>query len=149
MNTNRNTKYKSTSFRILATGLGTYLQLVILLISLIVFQIYKPTELVKKGRLFLKLIGCVIGLLFFISSGVSLNDSLSVDLEDSKDFLLLTAYIGIIVILGWILPGVFISSYQSLKRYFNKLIAVTLNYLIALSTVIVYVKKNRVDNFEP
>ena len=144
-----NTKYKSTSFRILATGLGTYLQLVILLISLIVFQIYKPTELVKKGRLFLKLIGCVIGLLFFISSGVSLNDSLSVDLEDSKDFLLLTAYIGIIVILGWILPGVFISSYQSLKRYFNKLIAVTLNYLIALSTVIVYVKKNRVDNFEP
>lgn len=146
---NTNTKYKSTSFRILATGLGTYLQLVILLISLIVFQIYKPTELVKKGRLFLKLIGCVIGLLFFISSGVSLNDSLSVDLEDSKDFLLLTAYIGIIVILGWILPGVFISSYQSLKRYFNKLIAVTLNYLIALSTVIVYVKKNRVDNFEP
>ena len=146
---NKNTKYKSTSFRILATGLGTYLQLVILLISLIVFQIYKPTELVKKGRLFLKLIGCVIGLLFFISSGVSLNDSLSVDLEDSKDFLLLTAYIGIIVILGWILPGVFISSYQSLKRYFNKLIAVTLNYLIALSTVIVYVKKNRVDNFEP
>ena len=107
------------------------------------------TELAKKGRLFLKLIGCVIGLLFFISSGVSLNDSLSVDLEDSKDFLLLTAYIGIIVILGWILPGVFISSYQSLKRYFNKLIAVTLNYLIALSTVIVYVKKNRVDNFEP
>ena len=146
---NTNTKYKSTSFRILATGLGTYLQLVILLISLIVFQIYKPTELVKKGRLFLKLIGCVIGLLFFISSGVSLNDSLSVDFEDSKDFLLLTAYIGIIVILGWILPGVFISSYQSLKRYFNKLIAVTLNYLIALSTVIVYVKKNRVDNFEP
>lgn len=146
---NTNTKYKSTSFRILATGLGTYLQLVILLISLIVFQIYKPTELAKKGRLFLKLIGCVIGLLFFISSGVSLNDSLSVDLEDSKDFLLLTAYIGIIVILGWILPGVFISSYQSLKRYFNKLIAVTLNYLIALSTVIVYVKKNRVDNFEP
>lgn len=146
---NTNTKYKSTSFRILATGLGTYLQLVILLISLIVFQIYKPTELVKKGRLFLKLIGCVIGLLFFISSGVSLNDSLSVDLEDSKDFLLLTAYIGIIVILGWILPGVFISSYQSLKRYFNKLIAVTLNYLIALATVIVYVKKNRVDNFEP
>lgn len=146
---NTNTKSKSTSFRILATGLGTYLQLVILLISLIVFQIYKPTELVKKGRLFLKLIGCVIGLLFFISSGVSLNDSLSVDLEDSKDFLLLTAYIGIIVILGWILPGVFISSYQSLKRYFNKLIAVTLNYLIALSTVIVYVKKNRVDNFEP
>ena len=146
---NTNTKYKSTSFRILATGLGTYLQLVILLISLIVFQIYKPTELVKKGRLFLKLIGCVIGLLFFISSGVSLNDSLSVDLEDSKDFLLLTAYIGIIVIFGWILPGVFISSYQSLKRYFNKLIAVTLNYLIALSTVIVYVKKNRVDNFEP
>lgn len=146
---NTNTKYKSTSFRILATGLGTYLQLVILLISLIVFQIYKPTELVKKGRLFLKLIGCVIGLLFFISSGVSLNDSLSVDLEDSKNFLLLTAYIGIIVILGWILPGVFISSYQSLKRYFNKLIAVTLNYLIALSTVIVYVKKNRVDNFEP
>ena len=143
---NTNTKYKSTSFRILATGLGTYLQLVILLISLIVFQIYKPTELVKKGRLFLKLIGCVIGLLFFISSGVSLNDSLSVDLEDSKDFLLLTAYIGIIVILGWILPGVFISSYQSLKRYFNKLIAVTLNYLIALATVIVYVKKNRVDN---
>ena len=102
---NTNTKYKSTSFRILATGLGTYLQLVILLISLIVFQIYKPTELAKKGRLFLKLIGCVIGLLFFISSGVSLNDSLSVDLEDSKDFLLLTAYIGIIVILGWILPG--------------------------------------------
>lgn len=146
---NTNTKYKSTSFRILATGLGTYLQLVILLISLIVFQIYKPTELVKKGRLFLKLIGCVIGLLFFISSGVSLNDSLSVDLEDSKDFLLLTAYIGIIVILGWILPGVFISSYQSLKRYFKKLIVVTLNYLIALSTVIVYVKKNRVDNFEP
>ena len=140
---------KSISFRILAIGLGTYLQLVIFLISLIVFQIYKPTELVKKGRLFLKLIGCVIGLLFFISSGVSLNDSLSVDLEDSKDFLLLTAYIGIIVILGWILPGVFISSYQSLKRYFNKLIAVTLNYLIALSTVIVYVKKNRVDNFEP
>ena len=144
-----NTNTKSISFRILATGLGTYLQLVILLISLIVFQIYKPTELVKKGRLFLKLIGCVIGLLFFISSGVSLNDSLSVDLEDSKDFLLLTAYIGIIVILGWILPGVFISSYQSLKRYFKKLIAVTLNYLIALSTVIVYVKKNRVDNFEP
>ena len=143
---NTNTKYKSTSFRILATGLGTYLQLVILLISLIVFQIYMPTELVKKGTLFLKLIGCVIGLLFFISSGVSLNDSLSVDLEDSKDFLLLTAYIGIIVILGWILPGVFISSYQSLKRYFNKLIAVTLNYLIALATVIVYVKKNRVDN---
>ena len=144
-----NTNTKSISFRILATGLGTYLQLVILLISLIVFQIYKPTEPSKKGRLFLKLIGCIIGLLFFISSGVSLNDSLSVDLEDSKDFLLLTAYIGIIVIFGWILPGVFISSYQSLKRYFNKLIAVTLNYLIALSTVIVYVKKNRVDNFEP
>ena len=146
---NTNTKSKSTSFRILATGLGTYLQLVILLISLIVFQIYKPTELAKKGRLFLKLIGCVIGLLFFISSGVSLNDSLSVDLEDSKDFLLLTAYIGIIVIFGWILPGVFISSYQSLKVNFNKLIVDTLNYMIALSTVVIYVKKNRVDNSEP
>ena len=89
---NTNTKYKS-SFRILATGLGTYLQLVILLISLIVFQIYKPTELVKKGRLFLKLIGCVIGLLFFIISGASLNDNLTVDLKDSKEFLFLTTYI--------------------------------------------------------
>ena len=111
----------------MATGLGTYLQLVIILMSLIVFQFYKPTELAEKRMLFLKLIGCIIGLLFFISSGVSLNDSLSVDLEDSKDLLLLIAYIGIIAILGWVIPAVFISSYQSLKGYFNKLMVNTRN----------------------
>ena len=128
------------------TGFGTYLQLVIILMSLIVFQFYKPTELAEKRMLFLKLIGCIIGLLFFISSGVSLNDSLSIDLEDSKAFLLLTAYIGIIVILGWVLPAVFISSYQSLKGYFYKLMVTTLNSVFALFPGFVFEKKNKVNN---
>ena len=85
-------------------------------------------------------------MLFFISSGVSLNDSLSVDLEDSKDFLLLTTYIGIIVILGWVLPAVFISSYQSLKGYFYKLMVITLNSVFALFPGFVFEKKNKVNN---
>ena len=114
--------------------------------SLIVFQFYKPTELAEKRMLFLKLIGCIIGLLFFISSGVSLNDSLSIDLEDSKDFLMLIGYIGIIVILGWVLPAVFISSYQSLKGHFSKLIATPLNCLIAMSSSIGIMNQNKVDN---
>ena len=114
--------------------------------SLIVFQFYKPTELAEKKMLFLKLIGCIIGLLFFISSGVSLNDCLSIDLEESKDFFLLTAYIGIIVILGWVLPAVFISSYQSLKGYFYKLMVTTLNNVFALFPGFVFEKKNKVNN---
>ena len=130
----------------LGIGLGLKLQLVFLLISLIVFQIYKPTELAEKGRLFLKLIGCVIGLLFFIISGASLNDNLTVDLKDSKEFLFLTTYIGNIVILGWTLPAVFISGYQSLKGHFSKLIAIPLNCLIALSSSTGIMNQNKVDN---
>ena len=114
--------------------------------SLIVFQFYKPTELAEKRMLFLKLIGCIIGLLFFISSGVSMNDSLSVDLEDSKDFLMLIGYIGIIVILGWVIPAVFISSYQSLKGYFYKLMVIILNSVFALFPGFVFEKKNKVNN---
>ena len=129
------------SYRSLATGLGTFLQLIILMITLIVFQVFKPTELAEKGKLFFKLIGCILGLLFCIGFGVNINEDPNANIQDSKEFFFLVAYIGIITILGWILPGVFITSYPSLQRVFERLIS---GPLLGLLTLCRRIQDNRI-----
>ena len=119
-------------FRIFGPSLGLLLQMVIFLITLIAFQISKPTELAEKRRLFLKLIGCVIAVLICIIFVISMNEDPNADLHDSEEFFFLAAYITVQIIVGLALPGVFITSYKSLERFFRRLISMLFHTKIAM-----------------
>ena len=73
----------------------------------------------SKGKLFLKLIGCVVILLFCLVFVINMNED-PVD-ESNSFFPFLAAYVAFQIIIGYILPGIFVSSYDSLKEYFTNM----------------------------
>ena len=136
------------TFRAWGPSVGSVGQTLLLLITLIIFQIFKPTSMKAKGKLFLKLIGCVTILLFCLVFAITMNE----DPEDeSKSFFpLVAAYVAFQIIIGFILPGVFVSTYGSLREYFAKLmtsvIDVTKSFCRGLKRVVL--RQNKVDILE-
>lgn len=129
---NRTAFHKSYYFRIFGPSLGLLLQMVICLVTLIAFQIFKPTELAEKRRLFFKLIGCVIAVLICTIFVINMNEDPNADLHDSEEFFFLAAYMAVQIIIGLALPGVFITSYRSLEKFFRRLISILFHRKVAM-----------------
>ena len=129
-------------------SVGSVGQMLLLLVILIIFQIFKPTSMKSKGKLFLKLIGCVTILLFCLVFVINMNE----DPEDeSKSFFpLVAAYVAFQIVIGYILPGVFVSSYDSLKEYFGKLMTSVIRASKSFGTGLqmMFLRQNRVDNLD-
>ena len=106
--------------------------MVILLLSLIVFQISKPTEMAEKRKLFLKLIGCAIIVIFCTILVISMNEDPNIDSHDFEELTFLASWITVEVIVGLALPEIFITSYASLKKFFARLISIPFDRLIAM-----------------
>ena len=127
------------------------LQLVLLLIVLIVFQVFKPTGFKQKSALFLKLIGCVVIVILCAFFVVNMNEDQNKDLEESQEnFSFLAAYFAVQVIIGYVLPGLFVHSSPSLVVHFKKAIrtkALMLSNIFNGFKSILF-KENRVGNCE-
>ena len=106
--------------------------MVILLLSLIVFQISKPTEMAEKRKLFLKLIGCGITVIFCTILVISMNEGPNIDSHAFEELTFLSSWITVEVIVGLALPEIFITSYASLKKFFARLISIPIDRLIAI-----------------
>ena len=104
----------------------------ILLLSLIVFQIIKPSEVAKKRKLFLKVIGCVITVLFCTILVIKMNEDPNKDPVDSEELTFLASWITVEVIVGLALPEIFINSYTSLKGFFGRMVSIPFDGLIAM-----------------
>ena len=122
--------------------------MILLLIALIIFQIFKPTSVMSKGKLFLKLIGCVAILLFCLVFVINMNED--PEAETSSFFLLLAAYVAFQIIIGYILPGVFVSTSTSLKEYFINLMKDTIKVPSTLFNGLkgIVMKENRVEDLD-
>ena len=104
----------------------------ILLLTLIVFQIFKPSEVAKKRKLFCKLVGCVVIMFACMSLAISMNEDPNEDDDHSEELHFLTSFITFEVIVGLALPEIFVTSYTSLKGFFGRLISNPFHGLIAL-----------------
>ena len=113
-------------------SLGALIQLAILLLTLIVFQIFKPTEVAKKRKLFCKLVGCVVTVFSCISVVINMNEDPNEDHHHSEKLLFLTSWITVEVIVGLALPYIFVTSYTSLKGFFGRLISIPFHGLISM-----------------
>ena len=113
-------------------SLGALIQLAILLLTLIVFQIFKPTEVAKKRKLFFKLVGCVVTVFSCISLVINMNEDPNEDHHHSEELHFLTSWITVEVIVGLALPDIFVTSYTSLERFFGRLLSIPFNGLIAM-----------------
>ena len=129
-------------------SVGSVGQMLLLLVILIIFQIFKPTSMKSKGKLFLKLIGCVTILLFCLVFAINMNED--PEAESKSFFPLVAAYVAFQIVIGYILPGVFVSSYDSLKEYFGKLMTsvIRASKSFGAGLKMMLLKQNRVDSLD-
>ena len=71
--------------------------------------------------------------------------------DESKSFFpLVAAYVAFQIVIGYILPGVFVSSYDSLKEYFGKLMTsvIRASKSFGAGLKMMLLKQNRVDSLD-
>ena len=109
-------------------SLGIFIQLLILLATLIIFQIYKPTDINVKRMFFLKLLGCAFTFFMCVVAVLSLREDSSSSFA-LEEIVWLISYITGTLVIGIILPGMLITSLTSLQNYFEKALMTPLNNL--------------------
>ena len=114
-------------------SVGSLIQCSLLLVTLVLFQIFKPTALAEKGYLFLRLISSVFTVLACAVLIINL-DPQSNSSEASEDFFFLVTGTTMLLIVGLVLPGIFITSYPSLQEYFGKGITTVTSAVTGLVT---------------
>ena len=131
-------------------SLGIFAELLILMITLIIFQIYKPVDVKVKGLFFLKLIGCAFTFSICCAIAISLGEDTSPSFA-KEEITFLTVYIIGITTIGIVLPGMLITSIKSLQSYFEKILISTLN-VVRISFQILFkglTRQNRVQTIVP
>ena len=86
----------------------------------------------EKRKLFVKLIGCAITVIFCTILVISMNEDPNIDSRDFEELTFLSSWITVEVIVGLALPEIFITSYASLKKFFARLISIPFDRLIAM-----------------
>ena len=103
----------------LGLGWGTLSQLSLLVATLTLLQIFKPTEMAQKGRLFVKLIVSALVCWASVYFVINMNENGQSDDQSKEDFSFLAAYVAGELFIGLVLPIVFVSSYPSLNERFG------------------------------